>query len=256
MQFMINLSSLNVNGLKSKPKRNRVIEWIKSQKCSLCFLQETHFDKDIEMDVRNKTEFELYCSHGNTSSRGVAIFIKRSFDHKVISCFKDEEGRIILLNIEIDDCIFSMLCLYAPNCKSSRNIFFKKVDSMLKEHGIGIPIVAGDFNECFKNLDRKSSRSEKYDVKPVHSIKTLLKSNNMIDIWRFMNENKQQYTWRRKDKSQASRIDMILVGNDFIPFIENCQIKPAIIDWTDHQSVFVKFRTGTTAKGRDRKSVV
>jgi exonuclease III len=34
----------------------------------------------------------------------------------------------------------------------------------------------------------------------------------MIDIWREDNSNKRQFTWHRKDKSQASRIDYILVN--------------------------------------------
>jgi exonuclease III len=36
-----------------------------------------------------------------------------------------------------------------------------------------------------------------------------MKTNNLTDIWRKFNQDKQQFTWRRKDKTQASRIDMI-----------------------------------------------
>jgi hypothetical protein len=52
------------------------------------------------------------------------------------------EGRIILLNINIKDTIFTLVCLYA-----TKNNFFKKVNTFLKDHGIGIPMIAGDFNE-------------------------------------------------------------------------------------------------------------
>ena len=34
---MINLCSLNVNGIHGREKRNRVVEWIKTQKCSIAF---------------------------------------------------------------------------------------------------------------------------------------------------------------------------------------------------------------------------
>ena len=47
------------------------------------------------------------------------------------------------------------------------------------------------------------------------SLKILINSNKLTDIWRDLNENIQQFTWRRKDKSQASRIDMIFIGMDF-----------------------------------------
>jgi exonuclease III len=51
---MINLCSLNVNGIHGRKKRNRVVEWIKTQKCSIAFLQETHLEENIENEIKNK----------------------------------------------------------------------------------------------------------------------------------------------------------------------------------------------------------
>jgi exonuclease III len=45
---MINLCSLNVNGLQNREKRGRAIEWVKSMKCDIAYFQETHFDQNIE----------------------------------------------------------------------------------------------------------------------------------------------------------------------------------------------------------------
>jgi exonuclease III len=47
--------------------------------------------------------------------------------------------------------------------------------------------------------------------------------------------------WRRKDKTQASRIDMILLGNNFLSLVHGCKIKPAVIQCTDHQRVVLTF---------------
>ena len=44
---LIDLCSLNVNGMHSKEKRNRVIECVKTHVCSIAFLQETHIDEHI-----------------------------------------------------------------------------------------------------------------------------------------------------------------------------------------------------------------
>ena len=67
---MINLCSLNVNGIHGREKRNRVVEWIKTQKCSIAFLQETHLDENIENEIKHKTNFAIYCSNGTSASRG------------------------------------------------------------------------------------------------------------------------------------------------------------------------------------------
>ena len=74
----------------------------------------------------------------------------------------DEEGRIILINIQIENTVFSMVSIYAPNCRTLRNVFFLNVSRFLKEHGTRIPIVGGDFNETLMPIDRKSK------VKIVH----------------------------------------------------------------------------------------
>ena len=48
---MINLYSLNVNGLQNREKRGRAIEWVKSMKCDIAYFQETHFDQNIARRV-------------------------------------------------------------------------------------------------------------------------------------------------------------------------------------------------------------
>jgi len=51
----------------------------------------------------------------------------------------------MLINVEINNTIFTVVCIYAPNCRNSRNYFFKKVSDKTQEHGDGIPIVGGRF---------------------------------------------------------------------------------------------------------------
>ena len=211
---IINFCTLNVNGMQMKDKQRRLLQWIKNQNCSIVFLQETHFNNESKCFIEEQSDYQCFCSHGNNSSRGVAILIRNQLDYQIISQFIDTEGRIILLNINIKDTIFTLVCLYAPNCKTTKNNFFKKVNTFLKDHGIGIPMIAGDFNETLKEIDRRSN-SSKTKYQTVNSLKTLLKTNDLIDIWRELNSNKRQFTWRRKDKSQGSRIDYILVNKNF-----------------------------------------
>jgi hypothetical protein len=71
--------------------------------------------------------------------------------------------------------------------------FFKKVSSILKEYGTGIPILGGDFNETMNQTDRKSASRKNTKPQQVSSSKTLIKSNKLTDIWRDLNENVQQF---------------------------------------------------------------
>ena len=152
-----------------------------------------HFNNESKCFIEEQSDYQCFCSHGNNSSRGVAILIRNQLDYEMISQFIDTEGRIILLNINIKDTIFTLVCLYAPNCKTTKNNFFKKVNTFLKDHRIGIPMIAGDFNETLKEIDRRSN-SSKTKYQTVNSLKTLLKTNDLIDIWRELNSNKRQFT--------------------------------------------------------------
>ena len=54
---------------------------------------------------------------------------------------------------------FSLVCIYAPNSNTLRNMFSKKVSNLCKEHGTGILVVGGDFSEIMQDIDRRSLRT-------------------------------------------------------------------------------------------------
>ena len=92
---MINLCSLNVNGLQNREKRGRAIEWVRSIKCDIAYFQETHFDQNIENEINFNTDFNVY---GSIYSIYI-IFINKAVNYKVIDKFTDENGKIVLLNL-------------------------------------------------------------------------------------------------------------------------------------------------------------
>ena len=110
--------------------------------------------------------------------------MKKLLHYELINKYNDTDGRLILINVEINNTIFTLVCIYAPNCRSSRNSFFKKVSDKIQEHGISIPIVGGDFNETLKVIDRKTSRSNQNN-QSVSSFKNLIKSNKLVFKWKY-----------------------------------------------------------------------
>ena len=114
----INLCTLNVNGIQNKEKGLRVIDWVKRNKCSIALLQETHLNEETRASLEKDTDFIFHCSHGTTASRGVAIGINKHADIEVINKFCDNDGRLILLNVKMDNVILSLVCLYTPNYRT------------------------------------------------------------------------------------------------------------------------------------------
>jgi uncharacterized protein (DUF1330 family) len=92
-----------------------------------------------------------------------AIFISNLVNDLIIDCFINKycypptsRCSYTTINVKIcigtsDDAVFSLVCIYAPNSKTLRNMFFKKVSNFCKKHGTGILVVGGDFNEIMQD---------------------------------------------------------------------------------------------------------
>jgi exonuclease III len=92
-------------------------------------------------------------------------------------------------------------------------------------------------------------QSKKFD-KPVHSLKSVIKSHKLIDIWRHKKKTKPQFTWNRKDKSEATRIDYFLVSSEILMNSYSCDIRPIVLKFTGHNSISLKLKLFKGNKGK------
>ena len=237
----IHLLSLNVQGLRNSSKRARLNEYILQQKANIVFLQETHFTTEIKNIIENDfNNYKVYNSYGRNTSRGCSI--EHKLNAEIIDIFSDPDGRYILINIEIEKNIFSILNIYAPNDLRLRNVFFKLIDQLLKDYSLGLKLLAGDFNQTLSDIDRISkNKCYSYNIS-TSSLHKLIKSHKLNDIWRDMNKNKSQFTWRRVNSNEKSRIDFWLTDCNIRPAIFKTDIRPAQIKYTDHLAVSLKIK--------------
>jgi superfamily I DNA/RNA helicase len=85
--------------------------------------------------------------------------------------------------------LFTLINIYAPNNMNKRNTFFKQVDRLINEYSIGQIILAADYNDIVSKINtKKLYQSKKFD-KPVHNLKSMIKSHKLIDIWRQTKKN-------------------------------------------------------------------
>ena len=66
----------------------------------------TYIDENIEKEIRNNSKFEIVSSHGTSASRGVSILLNKSLNFAILDKWEDKDGRLLLINIQIDDTIF------------------------------------------------------------------------------------------------------------------------------------------------------
>ena len=155
---MFKLISLNVRGISNFKKRKMMFTWCRKKKTDIIFLQETHSKKDAEMYWKNEWGSEIILSHGSSNSCGVAILVKKGVDCTIHSKILDPSGRYIILKAEIEDKMYILINIYAPNKDTNIVTFFNNLLMTLRKNDFDEEenIIGGDFN-CPPNplLDKK-----------------------------------------------------------------------------------------------------
>lgn len=113
----ISLLSLNVRGIRNKRKRELVFKFLEKQGTDVIFLQETFFTKDLDDTVKREWNGITLHSFGSNHSRGVSILVKKNAQIPVNLIYSSDDGRILMINTEIDNKKVTLINIYAPTEK-------------------------------------------------------------------------------------------------------------------------------------------
>ena len=136
MANKINFIFNNAKGFQSTNKRLKLFKYFKDKIVSygFLFLQETHSTVNDEIKWEGDFTGEVFYSHGKSNSCGVLIcFIgsKRLFIRNKLS---DNNGRILILDVDIDDENFILINLYNPNTEAEQLQNLSKLTEMLTSY--------------------------------------------------------------------------------------------------------------------------
>ena len=135
---------------------------------------------------------------------------------------------------------------YAPN--NDDHEFFSKWFAQISRFNPKFLILGGDFNLVMDvNCDKQGGRAHTHD-KARDVVLTYRDSMNLLDIWRELNPDKFEFTWRTlRPQPIFVRLDFFLVSDTIAPFIINATIKPGFK--TDHSAVILEIDLAIAPKG-------
>ena len=81
--------TLNVNGLNSPTKRQRLVKWIQKQDPYICCLQETHLETRDRHRLKVKGWKKIFHANRDQKKAGVAILISDKIDFKTKAVKRD-----------------------------------------------------------------------------------------------------------------------------------------------------------------------
>ena len=238
--------SVNCQGLRTPSKQQDVLNYLSNLDLSIICLQDTHWlDTDVPF-VKKVWNGDCIINGKKSNSRGVAILFKKNFEYKIEFISNDEDGNLICVDLSLSDMSLRLINIYAPNTDSPE--FFNKVKEMIEANLQDHIVICGDYNLA---LDPTLDTSNYKNINNPNARKTLLKiiqSHNLVDAYRFYHENAKRYTWRRKNPVQQARLDYFIISNQFLDFVNTCNIHPGYR--TDHSIVELKINLCNFTKGK------
>ena len=156
---LLNFTSININGL-NPAKANRFFQYLLTKHFDIIFIQETHIHsmKQVENMRSFSNHFDMYWSFGTNFARGVATLVRKNLNSIVNNFHHDFFGRLLYIDISINNNSFRMINVYCPNNPRERKDFISDLDQCLSVNKL--IVLAGDFN-CVENtqLDKNDPDS-------------------------------------------------------------------------------------------------
>jgi exonuclease III len=238
----INVFSLNVNGLGDSIKRQAVFQKLKKKGPGVFLLQETHSsEKSFTQWSQQWESKNIFFSHGTSNSKGVAILFSKNYQFEIKQELKDKEGRFLIIDVLINDRVYTIANLYAPtrNMKSEQLNVLKSFQESMQLFTLENSIIGGDFNLYLNpRLDKLDTMPDNND-NPEYRVNLLsfLETENLIDIWRTLNPYSPTFTWYRG--TSRSRLDYFFTSEHLLNTIKSTDILPGF--HSDHSLINICF---------------
>ena len=199
----------------------------------MCLLQETHSSAQNSGTWESEWGGRMYMVHGSTNARGAAICIGRRCSIQINNIKKGNNGRVILINMEIEGVEVTVCNIYAPN-EDNPNFFKHTLEWIDKESG-GHVIIAGDLNMVMDKTLDADGRGKNND-KAAKVLQNYIEENGLCDWWRTQHDTDRRYTWfRRKPTLVKSRLDYIIGNTGLYNMLEHTDIVKTTL--SDHAMV-------------------
>jgi len=246
---VINIVSCNVRGLRKLSKLKALVTALNEHDVHLCCLQETYFTDEYKEKLEHEILGTYTCisSYGTNHSKGVSILVRNTDHIKIVNTKCDCDGRIIMLNLMINEKPYTVINLYAPNVDKERRHFFTKLEKWIADFAEEKErcLLVGDYNYTpDPKLDRVCSVTQaKYYDRSKETYEKLCKSLQLVDSWRVKNPSLKDYTCRSQ-----SRIDLMLCTGSVLDKVKNIVIKQPFV-YSDHKQLSVQLELGEQPRG-------
>ena len=153
-------------------------------------------------------------AHGTSNSRGTLIAFREGLKYKVLSSHLNDNGRYVILKVEIQSSPFTLINYYAPNEEGQQVLILTEIRDILQKIELEKAaqlIWGGNFN-CFFDCKLDADRGNpKLKVQSIAKLVSMMSENDLCDIFRVRNPDMKHDTWRRKTPFKQRRLNYFLI---------------------------------------------
>ena len=196
MECKFDVLSPNTAGISDSFKRRKVFNYLKKN-CSskgAIFLQETHSAKKNKELWNNQWgcgKSSMFFAHGTSNSRGVLIAFREGLNYKVLSSHLNDNGRYVILKVEIQSSPFILINYYAPSEEGQQVLILTEIRDILEKIELEKDtqlIWGGDFNCFFDCKLDADGGNPKLKVRSIAKLVSMMSENDLCDIFRVRNQ--------------------------------------------------------------------
>lgn len=239
--FMITWSQ-NLNGMGNTDK----IKWMcENFTCDILCAQECRWTLEKIEKIKHFWRGDLFFSLSSDKKAGVAVFIKPGVFDSAVEVYKDNQGRLLVLEVMAGNCKCRILNLYGPNSEGDRRVFFERCKRWTDDRSV----VVGDWNFALARLDVGDNNKFTSNTS-MSAVFKWMREYDLMDAWRVLNPVTRAYSRRQVvlGKLKQSRIDLCLLSADLVPTLNVCEYQ--FCTWSDHASLRVTLGEGSRQRNR------
>jgi exonuclease III len=243
----LKILTVNCQGLGDYSKRRDVLNYLKSKKHNVYFLQDTHFTYSEENYIQSQWGYKIICSSFTSNSRGVAILFNNNCELEVHEIVKDDTGNFLVVDVTIEGLKLILVNIYGPNIDSPTfySNLFNKIENLYTTQYI---IIGGDFNLIMdKELDSMNYKNMN-NPKAREELLSLMDGLNLVDVFRINNPELKRFTWRRKNPIKQARLDFFLMSESLLPMSPSIRHENSYR--SDHSPVVTYIKINELKKGK------
>ena len=203
----------------------------------MIFLQETYSSVKDEKIWNDEFEGQLFFSHGKTNSCGVAIGFVGTKALNILNITRDNLGRILVIEVKIDDSVFVLINIYNANTESEQlhtlndlvNILETIEDIQNKSVVLG-----GDFNVILNSSLDSEGGKPVIKKRTIPKLIQITENLDLYDIRRVLNPKRKRFTFRQRHSTDfiQRRLGHFFISN---PLHESVKSTENLADFsTDH----------------------